>query len=166
MSHLKIGGIAGCGLSGRPLASRPMKILEDSSAVMEKTRELCAAIAGDAEFEGLQKEVAAFFADDTARDGFRKVQEWGDELNQKQQAGLQLTETEIKDFETAREALFQNPVATNFLNAQQALQTLQGSIGKYVGMTLELGRVPTAEDFAAQDEGCCGGGGAEGGGGG
>lgn len=136
-----------------------MNILEDNSPVMEKTRELCAAIAGDAEFGALQKDVEAFFANDAARDGFRKVQEWGDELNQKQQAGLELGEAEVKEFETAREELFQNPVATSFLNAQQSLQTLQGSIGKYVGMTLELGRVPTAEDFAAQDEGCCGGGG-------
>ncbi|GHC47549.1 YlbF family regulator [Roseibacillus persicicus] len=124
---------------------------------MEKTRELCALIAEDAEFGSLQKDVEAFFADDTARDSFRKVQEWGDELNQKQQAGLELSETEIKEFETARGALFENPVATNFLNAQQGLQALQGSIGKYVGMTLELGRVPTAEDMAAQNEGCCGG---------
>ena len=134
-----------------------MNILEDSSPVMDKTRELCAAIVGDAEFGALQKDIEAFFADDTARDGFRKVQEWGDDLNQKQQAGLELGETEIKEFETAREALFQNPIATGFLNAQQTLQTLQGSIGKYVGMTLELGRVPTTEDFAAQNEGCCGG---------
>ncbi|MFC0018144.1 YlbF family regulator [Roseibacillus persicicus] len=134
-----------------------MSFLEDSSPIMEKTRELCALIAEDAEFGSLQKDVEAFFADDTARDSFRKVQEWGDELNQKQQAGLELSETEIKEFETARGALFENPVATNFLNAQQGLQALQGSIGKYVGMTLELGRVPTAEDMAAQNEGCCGG---------
>lgn len=126
---------------------------------MEKTRELCATIVGDAEFGDLQKNVAAFFADDAARDGFQKVQEWGDELNQKQQAGLQLSDTEIKEFETARNALFENPVATGFLNAQQALQSLQGSIGQYVGMTLELGRVPTSEDLASQNEGCCGGGG-------
>lgn len=136
-----------------------MSFLEDSSAVMEKTRDLCATIAADEEFGALQKNVAAFFADDSARDSFRKVQEWGDELNQKQQAGLQLTETEIQDFETAREALFKNPVATSFLDAQQSLQTLQQTIGKYVGMTLELGRVPTGEDFAAQESGCCGGGG-------
>lgn len=136
-----------------------MSFLEDSSPIMEKTRELCAMIAEDSEFNGLQKDVEAFFADDTARDSFRKVQEWGDELNQKQQAGLELSETEIKEFEAARGALFENPVATNFLNAQQGLQALQGSIGKYVGMTLELGRVPTTEDFAAQNEGCCGGGG-------
>ncbi len=140
-----------------------MSFLEDNSPIMEKTRELCAAIAEDSEFGALQKNVEAFFADDTARDSFRKVQEWGDELNHKQQSGLQLDESEVKDFEKAREALFKNPVATGFLDAQQTLQTLQQSIGKHVGMTMELGRVPTNEDFAAQDEGCCGGGGGGGG---
>lgn len=136
-----------------------MNILEDSSAVMDKTRELCSAIVDDSDFGTLQKDVEAFFANDEARDGFRKVQEWGDELNQKQQAGLELADAEIKDFETARESLFANPVAANFLNAQQTLQAVQQSIGQYVGMTLELGRVPTTEDFAAQNDGCCGGGG-------
>ncbi|MBK1832856.1 YlbF family regulator [Roseibacillus ishigakijimensis] len=137
-----------------------MSILEDNSPVMEKTRELCALIAENDEFASLQKDVETFFADDTARDSFRRVQEWGDELHQKQQAGLELSDSEIKDFESARGALFENPVATNFLNAQQTLQALQGSVSKYVGMTLELGRVPSAEDFAAQDGGgCCGGGG-------
>lgn len=135
-----------------------MTMLEDNSIVMEKTRELCSVIAGNEEFSAMQKDVEAFFADDAARDGFRKVQEWGDELTQKQRSGLELSETEIKEFETARGALFENPIATNFLNAQQGLQTLQGIIGKYVGMTLELGRVPTAEDMAEQDGGgCCGG---------
>jgi len=38
-------------------------------------------------------------------------------------------------------------------------------VGRFVGMTLELGRVPTDEDIAqASGGGCCGGGGGEGGG--
>ena len=50
---------------------------------------------------------------------------------------------EIREFEAAREALFENEVAREFLAAQQELERLQKEIGKYVGMTLELGRVPT-----------------------
>ena len=124
---------------------------------MEKTRELCSVIADNEEFQALQKSVEAFFADDAAREGFRKVQEWGDELTQKQSAGLELSDTEIQGFEADRAALFENPVAKNFLDAQQGLQGLQSVVGKYVGLTLELGRVPTSEDFAQQDSGCCGG---------
>lgn len=136
-----------------------MSFLENDSAVMEKTRELCAAMVKDEEFVQLQQDVATFFADDNARESFKKIQEWGEELSRKQEAGLQLAEQEIKEFETAREALFKNEVATKFLSAQQGLQALQGAISKSVGMTLELGRVPTEEDMAAQDSGCCGGGG-------
>jgi cell fate (sporulation/competence/biofilm development) regulator YlbF (YheA/YmcA/DUF963 family) len=143
-----------------------MSILENNSAVMEKTRELCSTMVNDDEFLSMQKDVERFFADDSARDSFRRVQEWGEELTRKQEAGLQLPEDEIKDFEAARGALFENEVATGFLNAQQSLQSLQGVIGKYVGMTLELGRVPTEDDLVEQAEGgCCGGSdGSEGGG--
>lgn len=149
----------GCRVAKTSLASPPMSFLENDSAVMEKTRELCAAMVSDDEFVRLQKDVAVFFADDSARANFQKIQEWGEELSRKQGAGLQLSESEVKDFETAREELFKNEVATNFLNAQQGLQALQSAIGKSVGMTLELGRVPTAEDLAVQEGGCCGGGG-------
>ena len=47
-----------------------------------------------------------------------------------------------------------NPVAREFMDAQQNLQSVQVAIGKYIGMTLELGRVPAEEDLA-QEDGCC-----------
>ena len=85
--------------------------------------------------------------------------ERGEELNQKQQAGVELADKEIKDFEGAREALMSNEIASEFMEAQQNLQTLQKTISKYVGMTLELGRVPEAKDMEEADGGgCCGGG--------
>ena len=45
------------------------------------------------------------------------------------------------------------------MEAQQGLQTLQKTITKYIGMTLELGRTPTPEDMEqGEGGGCCGGG--------
>lgn len=144
-----------------------MQILDDDSAVMTKTRELCETIAKDSDYQSLLGKVEAFLANDEARLSYQSVHERGQELNQKQQAGLELAETEIHEFETARESLLANPIASEFLQAQQSLETLQMAISKNVGMTLELGRVPTAEDFAqANGGGCCGGNEAEGGGGG
>ena len=52
-------------------------------------------------------------------------------------------------------AMTRSPIG---LNNSVRLQSVQMVIGKYVGMTLELGRVPAGEDLALQD-GCCGGGG-------
>jgi hypothetical protein len=114
-----------------------MSIVAEDSAVIAKTRELCAQIASDPSFLKLQADVERFLADDAAR---------------------LLGATEIREFESAREALFENEVARNFLSAQRELEGLQKEIGKYVGTTIELGRVPSAEDLIEKG-GCCGGGG-------
>ena len=142
-----------------------MTMLADDSAVMTKARELCAAIAEDAHFKTLQKSVESFLGDDSARLMYQGVHERGSELHQKQGAGVELGDSEIKEFESARDELMKNTVASSFMDAQGELETLQKTLGKYVGMTLELGRVPTADDIAeSSGGGCCGGGGGEGGG--
>ena len=136
-----------------------MKLLEDDSAVMTKARDLCETIAMDSEYQTLLTKVETFLGNDEARTSYQAVQQQGQELNQKQQAGLQLAESEIADFESARTRLLENQVASDFLQAQQSLDTLQTSVSRLIGMTLELGRVPTAEDIAQASSGCCGGGG-------
>lgn len=135
-----------------------MSIVAEDSAVIEKTKELCAQIASDPGYIKLQADVERFLADDSARLQYQSVHERGEELHQKQHAGVELGATEIREFESARDALFENEIARDFLAAQRELETLQKQIGKYVGSTIELGRVPTAEELADKG-GCCGGGG-------
>lgn len=126
---------------------------------MTKARELCATIAEDDHFLRLQEQVECFMEDEAAKAMYQGVHQRGSELQQKQQAGVELGEVEIQEFEAARQQLLGHPVAKGFLDAQGELETLQRAIGKYVGLTLELGRVPSADDFAAAEGGCCGGGG-------
>jgi cell fate (sporulation/competence/biofilm development) regulator YlbF (YheA/YmcA/DUF963 family) len=139
-----------------------MSILAEDSAVISKTKELCAQIASDPLFVKLQADVERFLADDGARLQYQSVHERGEELHHKQHAGVELGATEIREFESAREALFENEIARDFLSAQRELETLQKQIGKYVGSTIELGRVPTADELVDKG-GCCGGGGGGGG---
>ena len=129
-------------------------MLADDSLVIGKTKELCAAIADDPEYRSMMEKVERFMEDDAAKLQFQSVQERSQELGQKQQSGLELSVGEVEDFEAAREALMSNAVAREFMDAQQSLQSVQSAIGKYVGITLELGRVPAEEDLADQ-EGCC-----------
>ena len=131
-----------------------MTILADDSQVMTKTKELCEVIAEDPDYKAFLEQVERFLEDDAAKLQYQSVQERGQELNQKQQSGLELSQGEVQDFEAAREALLGNSVAREFMDAQQSLQSVQTAIGKYVGMTLELGRVPAEEDLADQG-GCC-----------
>ena len=140
-----------------------MSIVAEDSAVIVKTKELCAQIVSDPSFLKLQADVERFLADDTARLQYQSVHERGEELHHKQHAGVELGATEIREFESARDALFENEVARDFLSAQRELEGLQKEIGKYVGSSIELGRVPSAEDLVDKG-GCCGGSGGGGGG--
>ena len=133
-----------------------MSMLAEDSAVITKTRELCAAIVEHPDFGLLQEKVEAFLDDDSAKTHFQSVQARGEELHHKQHSGVELSEKEVGEWEQAREALLGNATVNSFLEARSQLETLQREIGKYVGMTMELGRVPEPEDFAAA-EGCCGG---------
>ena len=134
-----------------------MSIVAEESPVIVKTKELCAQIASDPSFLKLQANVERFLSDDSARLQYQSVHERGEELHHKQHAGVELGASEIRDFESARDALFENEVARDFLAAQRELETLQKEIAKYVGSTIELGRVPTAEDLEDKAGGCCGG---------
>lgn len=136
-----------------------MSVVAEESAVIEKTKELCAHIASDPNFLKLQADVERFLNDDAAKLQYQSVHERGEGLHHKQQAGVELGATEIHEFETARTALFENEIASNFMAAQRELEGIQKEIGRYVSATIELGRVPTEDDLAEKSGGCCGGGG-------
>ncbi|NIP96667.1 MAG: YlbF family regulator, partial [Akkermansiaceae bacterium] len=98
-----------------------MTILADDSHVMLKTRELCEAIAGHPEYRDLLEKVERFLDDEAAKLQFQSVQERGEELQQKQSVGVELSDGEVRDFEAARDALLGNAIAKEFLDAQQSL---------------------------------------------
>ncbi len=136
-----------------------MSIASFDSDLISKTRELCSQIISDPTYLKLQDKVERFLNDDAARLQYQSVHERGEELHHKQHAGIELGAQEIREFESAREALFANEIATSFIEAQRELEQLQKVIVRYVGKTLELGRVPSAEDLEESSSGCCGGGG-------
>ncbi|MES2657643.1 MAG: YlbF family regulator [Verrucomicrobiota bacterium] len=134
-----------------------MSLVSEDSAVITKTKELCAQIAADPSFLKLQADVERFLNDDAARLQYQSVHERGEELHHKQHAGIELGAAEIREFESARDALFENAIARDFLSAQRELEGLQKEIAKYVSSTIENGKVPSAEDLVESGGGCCGG---------
>jgi cell fate (sporulation/competence/biofilm development) regulator YlbF (YheA/YmcA/DUF963 family) len=123
--------------------------------IEEKTHELCQAIITQPEMISIRKRVDVFLADDIARKQYETVTNKGQALHEKQHQGKTLEAVEISDFEKSRETLLANPVARGFLDAQKELHAIQHSIQKQVSKTLELGRIPAAEDL---EEGSCGNG--------
>jgi len=126
---------------------------ETNVTIAAKTTELCEAILSDPEFQRLRGQIAAFLDDEPARGQYDTLSLKGQMLQQKQQMGMQLTEQEIEEFNQHLDALLNNPIAKNFLDAQREVSTIQDYVMKHVSKTFELGRLPTQDDM--DDGGCC-----------
>lgn len=127
-------------------------ILPANSAILEKTRELCADLLELPEYGENKGAIERFLADDEAKAQYRAFADLGEELHGKQHAGT-LTESDVERFDTEKAALGGNEVIASFMKAQDDLNEMAGTIMKHVTKTLELGRVPTPEDLGGGD--CC-----------
>lgn len=126
----------------------------EESVVIQKTRELCQAILDEPDVRAMRQKIDAFMADDKTRGQYDALMMKGQMLQQKQQSGVALNDTEIGDFEQLRESFLANPVARGFLDAQEDMQKLQQSVSQFVSKTFELGRVPEESDL--DSGGSCG----------
>ncbi|MFO1512086.1 MAG: YlbF family regulator [Verrucomicrobiota bacterium] len=124
----------------------------ESKTVVDKTRELCSTILAQPGMGSIRKNIDSFMADARSRSDYESLMAKGQALHEKQHRSLPLSGEEIGEFEKHREAVLNNPVARGFLDAQEALHHLQESIQTQISKTLELGRLPSAEDL----EGSCG----------
>ena len=129
-----------------------MQATIEETLVIQKTKDLCQTIIEQPEFIQIRERIDAFMGDDAAKSQYQALMEKGDALQQKQQMGMPLDNGEIAEFEKNRDSLLNNPVAANFLTAQQQMHKIQESVMQYVSKTFELGRVPALEDFPS--EGC------------
>ncbi|MEM6910210.1 MAG: YlbF family regulator [Verrucomicrobiota bacterium] len=136
-----------------------MPTLTEEPLVFAKATELCEALLADPELKALRENIERFENDQAARLMYESVKELGEDLRHRQQSGVQLTDQEVAQFEAARDTLLNNEIASAFLESQEALHQLQKKISRQVGMTLEMGRLPTEEELAEPEGGCCGGGG-------
>jgi cell fate (sporulation/competence/biofilm development) regulator YlbF (YheA/YmcA/DUF963 family) len=122
--------------------------------VETKTNELCQAILEQLQNGGVRQRIDTFLADATARNQYETLMTKGQALQEKQHHGETLDPVEISSFEKDRDALLRNPVASGFLDAQEEMHDLQHSVQKFVAKTIELGRLPNADELT--EGGSCG----------
>jgi cell fate (sporulation/competence/biofilm development) regulator YlbF (YheA/YmcA/DUF963 family) len=133
-----------------------MSAIAQDPTVLQKTQDLCQTILNQPAMRSLRQQIDAFMGDETARSQYETVMRKGQALHEKQHQSLPLSGEEISDFESSRDQLMANPVARGFIDAQEEMHGLRDTIQDYVSKTIELGRLPAAEDF--EKSGCCGGG--------
>jgi len=127
-----------------------------ATIIETKTNELCEIILAEIQNGGIRQRIDTFLADANARGAYESLMSKGQALQEKQHGGQVLEPAEIAAFEKDRDALLQNPVASGFLDAQEEMHALKESVQKRVSKTIELGRLPTAEDL--NSGGSCGSG--------
>jgi cell fate (sporulation/competence/biofilm development) regulator YlbF (YheA/YmcA/DUF963 family) len=126
---------------------------QTNGALLQKTRELCETILKQPEFQTIRANMDKFMGDQTAQQMYQDLSEKGQYLQHKQQQGLPLENAEVEAFEKQREKFFNNPVAKNFVDAQQQMHEMQDQVNQYLSKTFELGRMPEEKDF---EGGSCG----------
>jgi cell fate (sporulation/competence/biofilm development) regulator YlbF (YheA/YmcA/DUF963 family) len=131
-----------------------MQTMTNGNALTDKTLELCEAILSDPNVTSIRQRIDTFMADSNAKNQYETVMSKGQALQEKQHHGQKLSDAEVKDFESSRDALLKNSVARGFLDAQEEMHDIQSSIQKQISKTLELGRLPTEEDL--EEGGSCG----------
>jgi len=124
-----------------------METIAETSAILNKTKELCQAILDEPNMGSIRRRLDAFMSDDKARSLYDGLVTKGQAIQQKQQLSMPVSGEEVADFEQHRAALFNNPVAQGFLDAQEELHKVQESVQQYVSKTLELGRLPTEDEI-------------------
>lgn len=129
--------------------------IQETDVLTQKIEELCHTLLQQPEVQSIRQRIDAFNADSAAQKQYETLSERGEYLQHKQQQGTPLTDAEIAEFEKHREEFFSNPVAKGFVDAQQQMHQMQDSVSRYVSKTLEIGRVPAAEEM---ESGSCGSG--------
>ena len=127
-------------------AAEPQTCL-DLKPIAKGTNQLCEAIVSQEGFAELYKKIDAFINDEKLKYEYGMLNDRGALLQQKQQAGVEIAEAEMADFEKLREEFMANPVATQFLEAQEEVQQVQDRIHQVIAKTFEVGHVPQSEDF-------------------
>ncbi len=130
-----------------------IQLKAQDSPVMQRVKDLCETLLEQDSFHQIRQRISTFAENDEVRAQYNALCDRQEMLQQKEQQGLPLSDEEVDAFEKERDALLANPVASEFMDAQQSLHKLQQTVGQYISQTFKLGRLPKDEDF---ETGKCG----------
>ena len=117
-----------------------------------KAKELCQSLLEDPNLKEVFESIDKFMEDDESKELFSEMQTKGESLQMKQQSGLELTAGEVEEYNKIRDKMLENETANSFVKAQESIQSIHQTLGSWVSLVFENGRMPTEEEF----EGHCG----------
>ncbi|MCS6772341.1 MAG: YlbF family regulator [Kiritimatiellae bacterium] len=126
---------------------KPIVIQQDETPVIQKTKELCQTILDQPAYQQIRQTILDFLSNESMRLQYQRLCDLQDELHEKQESGLPITDEDIAEFEREENDFLRNPLAQRFIDAQRAMHKVEQTVAAYVRKTFELGRLPTDDDF-------------------
>lgn len=124
--------------------------MNDFTAIIDKTEELCALLVQQPAYEELRQMVENFNADEQA------IKQYEQFLNiqQAQQQVQQQTPEEIARFNLTERAIYDNATIRKYLYAQKELDYLQQQLTHYISKTIMQGWPPKSPVWKKMHHGC------------
>ena len=113
-----------------------------------KAKELCQSLLEAPNLKEVFGSIDRFMENDDAKELFSEMQTKGESLQMKQQSGVELTAGEGEEYNKIRDKMLENEIANAFVKAQDSLQSIHQTLGGWVSLVFENGRMPTDEEFA------------------
>ena len=122
----------------------------------ERILDFCEVIAADAGFTAAHERIRVFEEDDSAQEVYGAWQSLASEIQHRyQHEGVKPSPGQLSELEALQQKVGENPVAADFVEANDSMNALFNDVLKTVQKTFQLGRPPTPEEMAE----CCGSGG-------
>ena len=119
-----------------------------NATIEAKLKELCTAIAQDAELQTARQQAEAFLADEEAVDLYRDLMSRSRDMQHRQRNGEDIHDEDVQQLVELKHAADNHSAIQSFHSAQDTLQGVAEMVSAYVSKTLENGKVPTEEDLA------------------
>jgi len=125
-----------------------------SVTIEDKARELCEFVLEQDDYQEAWKQIEKFLENEPAKMRYRAWQETGAELHHQEQQGMAPSEDHVAELERLKQTVLDDPVAVRFLEAEGQMNQMFSTVTKLLQKTLQMGRVPSAEEMAEGE--CCG----------
>ncbi len=119
-----------------------------SPELVSLTTALANAFAQSQAVVSARARIGLFYQDAAATELFRRVSEYGAQLQEKSAAGMPPGEKEIAEFDQLRSDVVNNARCKDFLEAREQLEQMLSTVNQYLCLAIDKGHAPTDEEVA------------------
>lgn len=129
----------------------------DTDAVLQHMEQVCHALMGQQVYKELRQMITDFACEDASVVQYEQFMELQQNIQQKEQQGIQPSTQEIDQLEHMELKIYENQVIRQFLYARREITKIHDAVSQYFVKAVELNRLPRREELSLKSGCGCGG---------